>query len=174
MALRNGPADVLIVIDDVPLPDKIVLPLWSERILVSLPEDITVSGVSTEAVLRFESLASKIVKSLKSPKLYFNIEKRGLYTKGQRRMVTGLIITPDRHVSIGRERKRLISAMLNRSSHSLLNPLERSRLKGLLGLCVATEPHFLGRMRIKYGDEVVNAAMRFYAPLRSHAVESSS
>ncbi len=38
-ALRNGTADVLIVTGDVPLPDNKVHPLWSERILVSLPED---------------------------------------------------------------------------------------------------------------------------------------
>jgi hypothetical protein len=140
--------------------------LKDDLIYTRYADDITVSGLSTEAVLRFESLASKTIRSLKSPKLSFNVEKRGLYTKGQRRMVTGLIITPDGQVSVGRERKRLISAMLNRSSHNLLNPLERSRLKGLLGFCVATEPHFLRRMRIKYSDEVVDAAMRFYAPLR--------
>lgn len=38
-ALRNGTADVLIVTGDGPLPDNNVRPLWSERILVSLPED---------------------------------------------------------------------------------------------------------------------------------------
>lgn len=38
-ALRNGTADILIVTGDVPLLDNNILPLWSERILVSLPED---------------------------------------------------------------------------------------------------------------------------------------
>jgi DNA-binding transcriptional LysR family regulator len=38
-ALRNGTADVLIVTGDGPLPGNNVRPLWSERILVSLPED---------------------------------------------------------------------------------------------------------------------------------------
>jgi DNA-binding transcriptional LysR family regulator len=37
-ALRNGTADALIVTGDVPLPDSNTRPLWSERILVSLPE----------------------------------------------------------------------------------------------------------------------------------------
>jgi DNA-binding transcriptional LysR family regulator len=39
MALRNGTADVLIVTGDGPLPNNNVRLLWSERILVSLPED---------------------------------------------------------------------------------------------------------------------------------------
>src|ERR1700712_1645460 len=38
-ALRNGTADALIVTGDARLPDNNVRPLWSERILVSLPED---------------------------------------------------------------------------------------------------------------------------------------
>lgn len=38
-ALRNGTADVLIVTGDVPLLDNNVRPLWSERILVSVPEN---------------------------------------------------------------------------------------------------------------------------------------
>lgn len=38
-ALRNGTVDILIVTGEVPLPDNNVLPLWSERILVSLAEN---------------------------------------------------------------------------------------------------------------------------------------
>ncbi len=134
-------------------------------------DDITVSGVSAEAVLRFEAKISKIVKLLKSPKLTFNEEKRGLYKKGQRRMVSGLVLTPDRHVSIGRERKRLISAMLHRSSQGMLDLLERSRLKGLLGFSVAAEPEFLTRLRAKYGSNVVDAALSFRAPTRSQMAQ---
>ena len=111
------------------------------------------------------------IKGNCSAKLTFNEGKRGLYKKGQRRMVTGLILTPTRQVSIGRERKRLISAMLHRSSRNLLNPLERSRLKGFLGFSAANEPQFLGRMREKYGSDVVDAAMKFHAPLRHEVAE---
>lgn len=38
-ALRNGTADVLIATGNEPLPNNSFHPLWSERILVSLPED---------------------------------------------------------------------------------------------------------------------------------------
>jgi RNA-directed DNA polymerase len=129
-------------------------------------DDITASGVTAEAVLRFETTAIRTVRSLKRPKLTFNEEKRGLYKRGQRRMVTGLIVTPNRLVSIGRERKRLISAMLHKSSHDLLNLFERSQLKGWLGYSVANEPEFLGRLRAKYGSNVVDSALSFRAPSR--------
>jgi DNA-binding transcriptional LysR family regulator len=45
-ALRNGTADVLVVTGEVPLPDNNVRPLWSERILVSLPEDHGLAGTA--------------------------------------------------------------------------------------------------------------------------------
>jgi RNA-directed DNA polymerase len=133
-------------------------------------DDITISATSEDAVLSFEKRVVRAVRALKSPKLAFNDEKRGLYKRGQRRMVTGLIVTPDRKVSIGRERKRLISAMLNRSSQDLLDLLGRSRLKGLLGFSIAAEPEFLGRLRIKYGNDVVDAALSFHAPKRAEMI----
>ena len=77
-------------------------------------DDITVSGETSESVLHFEAMARSLVATARSPTLRFNEEKRGLYGMGQRRMVTGLIITPDNRVSIGRDRKRLISAMLHK------------------------------------------------------------
>jgi hypothetical protein len=79
-------------------------------------DDITVSGAALENIRKFEIAARRIVKATKSPKLGFNDEKCGIYLRGQRRMVTGLVITPTEDISIGRERKRLISAMLHHVS----------------------------------------------------------
>lgn len=130
-------------------------------------DDITVSGPTVDLILAFEKITRRTVKALRHPKLIFNEEKRGVFKKGQRRLVTGLVITPAGGISVGRERKRLISSMLHRSSKELLDQIERSRLKGLLGFCVANEPNFLGRMREKYGNRVVDSALRFHAPKRS-------
>jgi hypothetical protein len=130
-------------------------------------DDITISGERSDQVELLEKEAMQLVRRMKSPKLTFNDKKRGLYTKGQRRMVTGLIITPQKEVSIGRQRKRKISALLHRSSLAQLDVDQRSLLKGLLGFCAATEPNFIGCLRHKYGDGIVDAAMRFHAPKRA-------
>lgn len=57
-ALRNGTVDVLIVTGDVPLTDNSVRPLWSERILVSLPED---HALATKAVVYWTDLRDESV-----------------------------------------------------------------------------------------------------------------
>ncbi len=135
-------------------------------------DDITISGPTSGIVQAFEKFARRAVKALRSPLLTFNDEKRGLYKRGQRRLVTGLVVTPTGGISVGRERKRLISSMLYRSSKELLDQMERSRLKGLLGFCAANEPLFLNRMRAKYGDQTVDSALRFHAPKRSEMVQA--
>jgi RNA-directed DNA polymerase len=122
---------------------------------------MTASADTIEQLERFERATRRTIRAMRHPRLTLNEEKRGLYLKGQRRMVTGLIVTPDREISIGRERKRLISAMLHRASHALLGGAEMGRLKGLLGFCLATEAAFIGRMRAKYGDDVIERVLRF-------------
>jgi RNA-directed DNA polymerase len=152
----------------------VVLSLEAERIgaiYTRYADDITISAANIDSILSFEKFARRSVKALKSPKLTFNDDKRGLFKKGQRRLVTGLVMTPDGRISVGRERKRLISSMLHRSSNELLDKVERSRLKGLLGFCIANEPDFLRRMRVKYGDNVVDTALRFHAPKRSELTQ---
>lgn len=129
-------------------------------------DDITVSGVSASNVLGFEKLVRREVLRMRSPKLTFNDEKRGLYRKGQRRMVTGLIVTPVGQVSIGRERKRTISALLHRFSLGQLDVEQIGVLKGLLGFTIANEPIFVERMREKYSDIVVNRVLKTRIPAR--------
>jgi hypothetical protein len=130
-------------------------------------DDITVSGQRVEDVLRFERSLITSIQNTRSPSLTMNNEKRGLYLKGQRRMVTGLIVTPSGEISIGRERKRLISVMLHKIIVSTLNSRQMSYLKGMLGFCLATEPEFISRMRRKYGNDVVDRVLAFTPPPRA-------
>lgn len=127
-------------------------------------DDITVSGRRLEHVTEFEAAARAIVGKTGSPKLTFNEEKRGVYTMGQRRMVTGLVLTPTRNVSIGRERKRLISVMLHKVLVNKSTPENLATLKGLLGFTIANEPDFVSRMRDKYGNAVVDRVLRYQIP----------
>ncbi len=129
-------------------------------------DDISVSGNSVDELRLFEERARAIIRACKSPSLIFNEDKRGLYSKGQRRMVTGLIITPTKEISLGRARKREISALLHRSSLGQLDPKRQGLLKGLLGFALAHEQLFVERLRKKYGDPAVDFALKYYVPLR--------
>ncbi len=123
-------------------------------------DDITVSAATIELLFEFEKRFRKIISNSDYPRLRFNTKKRGIYVRGQRQMVTGLVITPQSSVSIGRERKRLISSMTHRASLGQLNVSELSELKGLLAFASGCEPLFLDRLKRKYGDEIVEEVVR--------------
>lgn len=129
-------------------------------------DDITVSGPDTDSVLKFEKHCRKLISQTRSPKLSFNELKRGLYFPGQKQMVTGLNLTPSGTISVGRQRKREMSALLHRSTLGQLDAERMSRLKGLMGFCIACEPEVVTRMRAKYGDEAVDRVLHFTVPPR--------
>jgi RNA-directed DNA polymerase len=118
-------------------------------------DDITISGRDIGSVISCEKAIRKVVAALRSPRLKFNDDKRGLYTKGQKRMVTGLILTPTGQVSIGRERKREISALTHRFSLGQLDIERIGYLKGMLAFANANEPAFLERLGEKYGSALL-------------------
>ena len=130
-------------------------------------DDITLSGESVEGVLRAEKAIRTSIAQCKTPKLQFNDTKRGMYLRGQRRMVTGLVITPERTISIGRDRKRLISAMMHRSTLGQLAPPDMSRLKGFIAFALDAEPDFVTRLRAKYGDRAIDRVLAFDPPRRA-------
>ena len=79
-------------------------------------------------------------------------------------MVTGLKITPVGVISIGRDRKRLISVMLHKVILGEDDVKHLNYLKGMLGFSLANEPEFVSRLRVKYGNDVVNRVLRFTPP----------
>lgn len=123
-------------------------------------DDITLSGRSIASLLEVESRIRTIVLQTVSPSLRFNDSKRGIYTRGMKRMVTGLKITPEGLVSLGRERKRAISAALHHYSLGREPSGGLEVLRGWLAFANSAEPAFLESLRRKYGGVVDNVLHR--------------
>lgn len=130
-------------------------------------DDISISSQERDTLEVFERRAIALVRRLKSPKLAFNAQKRGLYSRGDRRTITGLNVTPQGQISIGRDRKRMISAMLHRLSLGNLDADDKAQLKGLLGFSISCEPELMARLRSKYGDDLINSALTYHVPRRA-------
>lgn len=116
-------------------------------------DDITLSGNSIENLLKAEQKIKQIVSRSKNPRLSFNDDKRGIFTTAGRRVVTGLVITPDAKVSLGRERKRRISAALHHISVGRnLTPEHMEQTRGWLAYANSVEPTFVDAMAKKYSS----------------------
>lgn len=118
-------------------------------------DDLTFSAKRTGYLQPIEKIVRKILRDLQYPTLKLNDEKRVLATKKYRRMVTGLIISNDGRLSIGRERKKLIRAMIHHYINGQLSSEQIAKLQGLLAFADDIEPDFVLRMNLKYGEDTI-------------------
>ena len=114
-------------------------------------DDITLSSNSVEKLLKVEQRIRRIISRSSQPRLTFNEEKRGIFTKAGRRIVTGLVLTPNAKLSLGRDRKRKISAALHHISIGRnVTQEHREQTRGWLAYAKSVEPSFVDKMSRKY------------------------
>jgi RNA-directed DNA polymerase len=101
----------------------------------------------------------QILEKCNSPKLKLNQSKTYFMSRKNIRKITGLIITPDQNISIGRDKKRYIRKLIY---DYYKNNLEESKvicLKGYLAFILDNEPNFYNKLVLKYGN-IVNLILK--------------
>ena len=87
-------------------------------------------------------------------KLSLNRDKSLFTSKKHGMKVTGLTLTSDGKVSLGREKKRKIRSMLHHFSHGRLDERQAESLRGYLNFALNMEPTFITSMKAKFGKEI--------------------
>lgn len=123
-------------------------------------DDLTFSSEHLDHLLKIKDTIPNVLKSLKYPTIYVNWEKTVLSTKKRRRSVTGLIITNDSKVSIGRDKKRAIRAAVHSYVVGKLDADQSEQLRGHLAYIKSVEPDFYNRLINKYGAESIDGLMK--------------
>ena len=85
--------------------------------------------------------------------LRINEEKTTHCSVKNGRFITGLVITSDGRISIGRERKRLLRSEVHRYITGQLPKEEHDALRGYLAFLNSVEPEHLERLIASYGAE---------------------
>lgn len=119
-------------------------------------DDLTFSAKRTGYLQPIEKLVRMTLREIDRPRLKLNDEKTVFATMKYRRVVTGLTLTNDRTISIGRERKKLIRSMIHHYAQGLLDAENLGKLAGLLAFANDAEPDFLLRMKLKYGEQLMS------------------
>jgi RNA-directed DNA polymerase len=135
-------------------------------------DDLTFSAKRTGYLNRVEKILRRTIKEIKSPSLVINESKTILATKKYKRFVTGLTLTNDGKVSLGRERKRKIRAALKHYEDGELSIQEQAKLAGLLAFANDVEHEFVVRMEQKYGSELLRALKLVRLPSTIEGVQS--
>lgn len=122
-------------------------------------DDIAVSAIEHGKLEPALDKLREIIESLEYPKLELNEAKTVMVSKKHRRFVTGLVLTSNGKVSIGRDRKREIRSLLFRFKNGELNSEAVDRLKGWCAYINSVEPEFSEALKRKYGVQLYQELM---------------
>ncbi|MGB8516942.1 MAG: retron St85 family RNA-directed DNA polymerase [Gallionella sp.] len=102
----------------------------------------------------------KLCRESPYPRLRLNDEKTVFTSKKHRRQLTGLVLTNDGKLSLGREKKRLIRSMAHRYSLKQLDQEQTAHLRGLLAFSYSIEPLFFSSISRMIGEESFQRLMK--------------
>lgn len=119
-------------------------------------DDLTFSTNEKGISSSIQPFVEQTLAKLQYPRLKINHKKSIHSSRKFQRRVTGLVIANNNTISLGRERKREISALVHKFGNGQLSDDETYRLQGLLGLAHDVEPAFVTRMAAKYSSKTLS------------------
>lgn len=124
-------------------------------------DDMTFSTKEKNVLPRVINNIKKTLKYFFGSKIIINDQKTTLSSKAHNRHVTGITLTNDNKISIGRSRKRYISALTHKFKFANLNLTDTLHLKGLLSYASYIEPSFIRRLEKKYGKATLELIRKY-------------
>ncbi len=119
-------------------------------------DDISFSTNKKGLLFDFAKSIETILNQCQYPKLKLNREKTAFLSRKGNMHITGLVLTNEGAISIGRSKKRQIKTLVYKHTQGLLNDDEKSYLSGYLSFCWSVEPDFIHRLEKKYGNQVIS------------------
>jgi hypothetical protein len=116
-------------------------------------DDLTFSAPRTGHLTVVDEIVRRAIRDTQFPRLKLNEGKTTVATKKYRRVVTGLILTDDGDVSIGRDKKRLLRAQTHRALTIGVGLENANKLLGYIAHVRSVEPSFYYRLRAHYGED---------------------
>lgn len=108
------------------------------------------------------NVRSSVITTLKHHNLpiTLNDDKSVFTSKKRLRAVTGIILTSDNKLSVGRTRKRMIKTLVFKFKNGHLSKVEQLSLKGQISYIASVEPEFLRSLNKKFGPTTLYQIQR--------------
>ncbi|WP_429014691.1 retron St85 family RNA-directed DNA polymerase [Aeromonas hydrophila] len=119
-------------------------------------DDMTFTTNNQGVLSEVPYIIKMVLKRHFGTRMRVNSKKTVFSSKAFNRHITGITITNDGKLSLGREKKRLISSMVH---HFILGKLDDDsiyKLKGLLAYAMHIEPSFMIMIERKYSKDEIN------------------
>jgi hypothetical protein len=128
-----------------------------ESIFTRYADDIVFSTNVAGECRQFENLIKTLVKKTEKPSLQIHEEKTYYMSRGNRKMIAGLIITPKGKISIGRDKKRYIKKLVFDFKNNQIAADDLKYLRGYLAYILDVEPSFFNSLVQKYSAETLDS-----------------
>lgn len=99
----------------------------------------------------------KYLGNLESPRLQINRDKTVFTSRKRKRHVTGLVLSSENKVSLGRNKKRWVRSLVYKFKNGQLSDEQTSYLRGYLAFAKEVEPSFYRALETKYGKDLLSA-----------------
>lgn len=93
----------------------------------------------------------------RSPILHINDRKTAFSSRKRRKLVTGLVLTPTRTISIGRKKKRILKSLVWQLTRGELTSAQAASLQGWVSYVNSVEPRFVDSLQRKYKLDLTSA-----------------
>ena len=120
-------------------------------------DDLTFSSDSKEILEKVYEFISTLVSKTESPKLVINKDKTRYIGKGRSKRVTGVVITHDGKLGVGRYLRKKVRAMTHLYSQKRLKREDIPYLHGMLSHINNIEHEFYIKLTRQYGSEMFTA-----------------
>lgn len=118
-------------------------------------DDLTFSTNTSGILFSVPDIVRSTLLRFYGTKIQINQFKTAFSSKKHNRHVTGLTITNDNTISIGREKKRYIKHLVHNFIEEKITLEDLSYLRGYLGFIKYVEPSFLTSLEQKYTQNVI-------------------
>ncbi|WP_417703203.1 retron St85 family RNA-directed DNA polymerase [Rheinheimera aquimaris] len=158
---RNSPLRLSIGAPSSPTISNYVMRIFDEKIgkiskdygvtYTRYADDITFSTNIRNVLFGFPDIVKSVLKETTGGSIKINSSKTIFTSKAHNRHVTGVTITNEGKISVGRSRKRYIRSQVHKFSLGLLNSVDTIKLIGYIAFVEHIEGGFIKSLEKKYG-----------------------
>lgn len=126
-----------------------------EIIYTRYADDLTFSTKNKDSLFVVPKLVKEKLTELFGGAIRINRKKTRFSSKAHNRHVTGITITNDGALSLGRARKRYIKHLVHQVQLNKLDTEDRQHLRGLIAFAKHVEPMFFQSLKRKYTSDLI-------------------